>query len=175
MDITINQFSCIWRGNFLLEIGDKITLVNKENQTVTSYILNDTFEYTGGLRCTTQWQYEENKSETESNPATLGDVLKQTYAKVDKANHQIALVTSEVNANSESIVSINLNLNSLSQSVSSVEQTVDKSFTDVNNELTELRKKTDLAMTAEDVKIQIDNELENGVNKVTTSTGFTYS
>ena len=48
MDITINQFSCIWRGNFLLEIGDKITLVNKENQTVTSYILNDTFEYTGG-------------------------------------------------------------------------------------------------------------------------------
>ena len=55
MDITINQFSCIWRGNFLLEIGDKITIVNKENQTVTSYILNDTFEYTGGLRCTTQW------------------------------------------------------------------------------------------------------------------------
>lgn len=175
MDITINQFSCIWRGNFLLEIGDKITLVNKENQTVTSYILNDTFEYTGGLRCTTQWQYEENKSETESNPATLGDVLKQTYAKVDKANHQIALVTSEVNANSESIVSINLNLNSLSQSVSSVEQTIDKSFTDVNNELTELRKKTDLAMTAEDVKIQIDSELENGVNKVTTSTGFTFN
>jgi len=59
--------------------------------------------------------------------------------------------------------------------VSSVEQTVDKSFTDVNNELTELRKKTDLAMTAEDVKIQIDNELENGVNKVTTSTGFTFN
>ena len=85
------------------------------------------------------------------------------------------MVTSEVNANSESIVSINLNLNSLSQSVSSVEQTVDKSFTDVNNELTELRKKTDLAMTAEDVKIQIDNELENGVNKVTTSTGFTFN
>ena len=30
-------------------------------------------------------------------------------------------------------------------------------------------------MTAEDVKIQIDNELENGVNKVTTSTGFTFN
>ena len=39
--LTVNQFDCSWRGNFLLEIGDKIALITKDNLIVHSYVLND--------------------------------------------------------------------------------------------------------------------------------------
>lgn len=45
--LTINQFTCEWRGNFLLEIGDKIELVTKDNNTVVSYVLDDVITYNG--------------------------------------------------------------------------------------------------------------------------------
>ena len=47
--LTINQFSCEWRGNPLLEIGDKISLTTKDNNTVISYLLDDTLSYNGAL------------------------------------------------------------------------------------------------------------------------------
>lgn len=46
--------------------------------------MNDTIEYNGGLVEKTLWNYDENTTETESNPTSLGDLLKQTYARVDK-------------------------------------------------------------------------------------------
>ena len=93
--LTINQFDCAWRGNFLLEIGDKIDLVTKDGDTVTAYVFNDTISYNGFLAENTQWSYTDNDGETASNPSTLGAALKQTYAKVDKVNKRIDIVASE--------------------------------------------------------------------------------
>lgn len=47
--LTINQFSCDWRGNFLLEIGDKIELITRDNNSVFSYILNDSINFNGSI------------------------------------------------------------------------------------------------------------------------------
>jgi hypothetical protein len=93
--LTINQFDCAWRGNFLLEIGDKIDIVTKDDDIVTSYVLNDTISYNGYFAEQTQWSYTDNDGETPSNPSTLGEALKLTYAKVDKANKRIDIVASE--------------------------------------------------------------------------------
>jgi hypothetical protein len=93
--LTCNQFDCAWRGNFLLEIGDKIELVTKDDAMATAYVLDDTITYNGAFREQTQWSYIDNEGETPSNPANLGDALRQTYARVDKANKQIELVASE--------------------------------------------------------------------------------
>ena len=82
-NLTIGVFDCKWRG-MPLEVGSKIALVDKDNSNFISYLLNDTIEYNGGLVEKTLWNYDENTTETESNPTSLGDLLKQTYARVDK-------------------------------------------------------------------------------------------
>ena len=93
--LTITQFDIEWRGNFLLEIGDRFYLKLKDGSDTTSYLLNDTISYDGGLSEQTSWNYTDTE-ETESNPTSLGDLIKRTYAKVDKVNKEIELVASDV-------------------------------------------------------------------------------
>jgi hypothetical protein len=177
--LTINQFNCEWRGNYLVEIGDKISLVTKDNGRVTSYLLNDTLTYDGTLSQVTEWSYEDNEDETESTPATIGEALKQTFAKVDKVNKQIDLVVSDVvsdvEANKESIAALQLNTESISASVTQVEEMVSSTVEDVTNNMATLTQRVDATMSAEDVRLEIQSELNDGVTKVTTNTGFTFN
>ena len=141
--ITINQFNCDWRGDISLEPGDKIALVTKDDNTVISYLLNDAIEYNGGLSQTSEWQYSDDE-ESESNPNNLGEALKQTSAKVDKANKKIDLLVSEVDANNSAI--------------SSLQMSTDAINANVQKDINELTNKVNATMTAEDVKIEIQNE-----------------
>lgn len=177
-NLTINQFECNWRGNYLLEIGDKIALTTKDNDTVVSYILDDTIEFDGSLSGKTRWNYTNNDSETASNPTTLGEALKQTYARVDKANRQIELVASEANANKEAISALRINADSISSSVTELENSTKEAIEGVNNNISELS--TTVTQTAEDLKISIKNDTintinEEGVSRITTETGFTFN
>lgn len=173
--LTINQFDCTWRGDFSLEIGDKISLVTKDNSTAISYVLNDTISYDGGLSEKTKWSYSNNDVETASNPTTIGDALKQTYARVDKANKQIELVASENAANSEKIANMQIDVNGISAEVKQVKDDFNSNIEVVNGDIQTLTKKVNAAMTAEDVKLEIKSELSNGVTKVETTTGFTFN
>ncbi len=250
--LTINQFSCDWRGNFLLEIGDRISLTNKDNSKVYSFLLNDTLTFDGSLKQVTEWEFANNDSETESNPVTLGEALKQTYARVDKANKEIELVASEVTENSSNIGKLQVTTANLTASVSNVEEKVDSNTsaittinsnvaklelaadnisasvssieknvednrqaidnnadyiasinsnvaelelaaesitasvtrletnTDsaneaINEEIQAIKQSVETKVTAADVQLQIATELTNGVDKVTTSTGFTFN
>ena len=173
--LTINQFDCTWRGDYSLEIGDKISLVTKDNSTSISYVLNDTISYDGGLSEKTKWSYSNNDVETASNPTTIGDALKQTYARVDKANKQIELVASENAANSEKIANMQIDVNGISAEVKQVKDDVNSNIEVVNGDIQTLTKKVNAAMTSEDVKLEIQSELSNGVTKVETTTGFTFN
>lgn len=102
-DISIDVFDCTWRGNPALEVGDKIALTTKDNKALTAYLLNDTIKYDGSLQEKTQWKYDANSTETESNPTSLGDAIKQTYARVDKQEKQITLLASEINSQTQAI------------------------------------------------------------------------
>lgn len=170
-NITINQFSCSWRGNMALEIGDKIAFTTKDNATVTSYLLNDVITYDGGLEESTEWNYTES-GETESNPTSLGETLKQTYAKVDKANKQVTILVSENDANKENITNLQLNTESINASVQKIETVTNETLDSINTELDTLTKKVETAVTAEAVEIAIKSELANGVSKVETTTGY---
>lgn len=168
--LTINQFNCSWRGNYLLELGDKIDIINKDNSITTSYFLNDTISYNGAYSQETMWQYEDTEG-TENNPATLGEQLKQTYARVDKVNKQIDLVVSEAEANSKVIAAIQLNTDSITGTVTAVEEATKTNNEALNKELSELESK--IEQTATDLTIEINNRLTT-VDSVTTSTGFTF-
>ena len=174
--LTIHQFNCEWRGNYLLEIGDKIDLITKDNGVVSSYLLNDTINYEGTFAQTTEWEYVEDEAETAENPTSLGTALKQTFARVDKANKQIDLVVSDVNVNTADISSLMMNTESITASVQQMEQTTNDALTNINDELVNLTSRVDATMTAEDVAIQIRTEIDNieEVNKVITETGFVF-
>lgn len=155
--LTINQFDCSWRGNYLLEIGDKISLTTKDNENVFSYILNDTTSFDGTLSQKTGWNYEDNNGESANNPSTLGEALKKTYAKVDKANAEIEIVAGETAA-------IKMNTENIQTSV-----------TKIDNDIADLTYSVNTKTSAEDVNISIEKALQQGVDKVTTATGFTFN
>ena len=131
-NMTINQFSCEWRGNPLLKPGDKIALTTKDNQTVISYLLNDTLTFDGSLSQKSEWNYEDSE-EDESNPSDLGEVLKQTYARVDKANKKVNILVSEVDTNKSNISNLQLTTDSISASVESLETTTNSQVETINN------------------------------------------
>ena len=172
-NLSINQFECEWRGNFYLSLGDKIGLEGKE-ATLYSFLLNDKIEYNGGFAETTQWEFDDNSTESESNSTPLGDTLKQTFAKVDKVNKQIELVVSEQGELSESLAQIKLQNGEISASVTDIQQNIEDTNEAINDSIETLTQKVNASMSAENIKLEIQKELANGVSKVETTTGFTF-
>ena len=173
--LTATQFETKWRANFLLEIGDKISIGTKDGETIVAYLLDDTIKYNGGLVGTTKWAYNNNKSVENTNPNTLGEAIKKTYAKVDKVNKEIELVASETTANTENISAIRQNTNSISASVREVENRINNSINNLNDNMNILASEVEAKMSADEMTIAIKKELSNGVSAVTTTTGFTFN
>ena len=199
--LTINQFDCSWRGNFLLEIGDKIALTAKDDSIITAYVLDDVITYNGSFNENTQWSYISNDNETPANTVTLGDALNQTFAKVDKINRKIDLVASNTEGLPEEIASLKLttqeieakvekldvdDLGNIQNELASLKVQSDNVTTrvqdveTVNNEQDEeiqtLVKEVEQKVSADEVKILIKEEvIENEITSVTTQTGFTFN
>lgn len=186
--LSISQFECKWRGNFYLEIGDKIQILGKDNSSAITYLLNDTLVYNGGLNQTSSWKYKDS-GETASNPTNLGEAIKQTYAKVDKQNKEITLLASEQKTLITDVALLKVAKDSITASVSQITENqsdLNSALTDLQNTVTDqnnantaqfetLTKKVESSMTADQVHLAISTELSNGVDKVTTSTGFTFN
>jgi len=172
--MTINQYECDWRGNPAIEIGDKLAIVKKDGTTALTYLLDDTLTYDGTLSQRSQWRYEDGEAETAENPTNLGEALYKTFARVDKVNKQIDIVASDTETNANNISAIQLNTESLIASVTKIEENVNTTIEGVNGEIETLSQKVNAAMTAEGVKLSIQEELANGVNKVYTETGFAF-
>lgn len=166
---TITPFSCKWRGNFYTECGDKIAITTKDGGTVESFIINDSFSYNGGFTQKTAWSYEAIESGN-NNPTTIGEALKETFAKVDKANKRIELVASETAANTEELSTLKLDTESISGTVQKIEEAV----AGVNDNVDKLSQQVSLAITAEQLKVEVSNQLQNGVESIKTGKGFTF-
>lgn len=171
--LTINQFECYWRGDASLEPADKIGIITKDNQTTFSFLLNDSISFNGGLEEETSWTYTESE-ETESNPSTLGEKLNQTFARVDKVNKQIELVVSDTASNKEEISTLKQTADGITASVSANKTAAEDAIASVNEGLETLKEEVALKVSSNDVTIAIKQELQNGVEKVQTSTGFTF-
>jgi hypothetical protein len=174
--LTINQLTCNWRGFPFFEAGDKIAFTTKDGSTVTSFLFNDVVEYDGTLKQTIEWKYENNDSETDSNPVTLGDTLKQTYAKVDKANKRIDLVVSDVDETKEAVAQISVTTDEINQTVRGLADDTSGALEGVNEEIAKLYNEVNTKMTKEDYTITIDEYIEeNGVKEIITSNGYKFT
>lgn len=168
--LTINQFVCSWRGNYLVEIGDKLALETKDNNTVYSFLLDDVISYNGSLSEETQWSYEDNEAETEANPTSLGDVIKQTYAKVDKTNKRIDLVASDIQGNTEKISKLELTTDGITTNVSNITKEVQEVKDTANTATENISNLTERVTTAETSITQNKNAIELRATKEEVST-----
>lgn len=168
--LSINEIECKHRGNPLLEIGDCIEIETKDGGTAQTYVLNETIDYSGALSATLQWNFEQAENEAESNPANLGEAIKQTFAKVDKANKQIEMLVN----GGDSLSSLRMDVNGIYETVSKIETTTIDALENVNESVAELKNSVEASITAEGAELLVKNELMNGVDKVTTATGFTF-
>ena len=160
---TITPFDCSWRGCYLLEPGDKVAITTKDNGTITTYLLNDKLTYNGGMKQHTHWTYGAEE-ETAANPSTLGEALKQTFAKVDKANKRIDLVVSDVSENQSAISSLQINEKSITATVEGLQKTTETA----TGEIETLSQKVSTQITQDQVSFAITTELAKGVDKVAT-------
>lgn len=154
--IKINQFHCVWRGDPRLEVGDKISVIGKDNMRLIAYVVNDSITFNGGLKQITTWEFN-TAGETASNPNTLGAVLKKTYAKVDKANKEIEIVAGET-------AEIRLTTDGVQTSVK-----------EIDNNVSDLVREVSEKVSADDVVIVVQQSMGEGADKITTSTGYTFN
>lgn len=205
--LTIHQLECEWDGNHCLEIGDKVDFVTEDDNTVTTYIINDVIEYQGFINEITSWEYTQDEDATASNPTTIGEKINQTFAKVDKINKEITLLAQDVTdtasemaelklttddivlrvekvenqdfnlENDSNFIALKESVSSLAvtdaeiiASVSAVEHSIANSANSLNEDIETLTKEVNLKVSAEDVSIAITNTLNEGIDKVVTST-----
>lgn len=175
--LTIVPYNVKWRGNFLSELGDKISVENKNGDDSITYILGDSFTYNGGFSQTMGWEYNPDTDKTTaSNPVTIGEKLNQTFARVDKVNRKVTIHASEIADAKESISELEVNTQSIRASVNTVEQKVegiDEQIEGVadqaNARIDSIARDVSLKLDKTGVEITIDQKLENGVDKVVTS------
>ena len=163
--ISADQFYCDWDGNFLLEMGDKINIIAEDDSNLVSYLLNDSIHYDSTLSELSQWIHTD-KDETASNPSSLGEVLKQTYAKVDKQNKTIELVAGETKDNTANIAALQLTVNGISASVKSLDETT-KTLT---NDLGEVSGTVNTHTENIAALVAKDDEITASVSSVETKT-----
>jgi len=171
---TISQFEMNWRGNLALEIGDKINITTLDADTLSAFLLDDSLVYDGGLKQKTQWIYKEQE-ETDTNPTNLGDALKQTYAKVNKVDKEVTIVASKTDTMGSDMAALKMNTDSISASVTAISDDLHKTADSINNQIGELQTKVNAAITAEDVRLEVEEALADGVNEVRTTTGFVFN
>lgn len=178
---TINQFECTWRGNWLVEIGDCIGLITKDDNTVISYLLNDEISFDGSLIQKSKWVYDDNEEETEINPISISDALKSTFAKVDKVNREIELCVSNIDEtraiadnNTVQLSQLKLTTDNISATVENKVGNVDDRLGSIEDSIETISDKVAATMTSEEVKLLISTETSKGSTNVVTSTGFTF-
>lgn len=95
--LTIVPYNIRWRGNFLAELGDKVSIETKDGTFINTFILDDSLTFNGGMTQTMSWEYSPDSNKTTAaNPATIGEKLNQTFARVDKIEKNITLYVSEI-------------------------------------------------------------------------------
>ena len=87
---------------------------------------------------------------------------------------EFSSIESETKTLNETVTSLQLGADSISASVKSLEETMTRTSDGLANDISIIQEQVNLAMTSEDVKIEIQNQLINGTNKVSTTTGYTF-
>jgi hypothetical protein len=146
----VAQFDCSWWGNYLLQIGDKIDLVTRDDNVITSYVLDDTIVFDGSITEDLSWHFDIDNAEGEATPTSLGDAISQVYARVDRVNKKISLVASENGETLDRVAKIELTLDSITSTVEALEE-IDETLGLYDQRMSEIKQ------TADDITLSVVN------------------
>ena len=104
----------------------------------------------------------------------LGNKATDFSPAPEDTESDITILESETKTLKESVTSLQLGADSINASVKSLEETVVNTTNGLANDISSIQNQVNLAMTSDDVKIEIQKEISKGANKVSTSTGFTF-
>lgn len=86
----------------------------------------------------------------------------------------ISVLSAETRTLASSVSSLQLGANSINASVQTLSKTLNSINDGLTTDISEIKNRVNMAMTSDEVKMEIKKELVNGVNKVTTSTGYVF-
>lgn len=197
---TVGQYTMTWQGDYRLEPGDSIA-INPNRTTSSEWIItiaaNDTLTYNGAFQMKGEWNFTEDEAEN-ANSVSLGDILKQTYAKVDKANKEIDMVvskTNEVLGKYDEMVgsveevksemsqvklttdSITAKVEEVSQRITAQDEVIEGNQNLTNSKIDEISRAVKGQITANDVRLEIETAIkeQGAIESITTSTGYTFN
>ena len=145
---------------------------NTKGRSETTVTLNDTNLLAAGLRI---------RIDNSVLTLTLSNVKMEKGNKVtswspapEDIESDITAIESETKSLKSSVSSLQLGADSISASVKSLEETMNNTTNGLANDISRVQEQVNLAMTSNDVKLEIQKEMSKGANKVSTSTGFTF-
>ena len=86
----------------------------------------------------------------------------------------ITSLESETSSIKQTVTSLQLGTDSINATVKSLSETLTSSNQNLAADIASVQNQVNMAMTSDEVKMEIKKELVNGVNKVTTSTGYVF-
>ena len=170
-NISYTPFKAEVKGNPCFEVGDAIVLQTR-NKEINSYILERTLSGIQSLKDSIEskgtYEYKEKVN-------SLKKDIQQIKGKTNVLERNLESTRSEITDIEAGLnTKIEQNTETINASVQRIETSTNEAIESVNGDIETLTKKVEATMTAEDVKLEIQSELDNGVDKVTTSTGFTF-
>ena len=163
-----------------LEKGNKITDFTDAPEDVEDNIVtskNDAISSANNTLATTISNYY-TKTQTDSQINIAKEAIdlsvSSKYETKTNVESKISSIESETKSIKQTVSSLVLGTDSISASVKSLQETMTNTTNGLSNEISKIQDQVNLAMTSSDVKLEIQKELKNGVNKVSTSTGFTF-
>jgi archaellum component FlaC len=113
-------------------------------------------------------------SNQSSKITTLETTTQTQGTAIDGLSESVGTLTETTTDHTEQISALTLNADSIAASIKEVETKTTESYDSVAETVEKLAKEVNLKMSSEEVEIAISSSLENGIDKVTTSTGFTF-
>lgn len=110
----------------------------------------------------------------EINTGSINQQVNQLTETTTTLTGDLGEVVEKQTTMQETVSQLLIEKDSIIAAVGSLEQTTLDSFDAINTDISTLSKRTEVMVTPEDVSIQINSALDDGVSKVTTSTGYTF-
>lgn len=161
--------------NITLYVGEVVDTV------VTEVLPEQIEELTGGLVTevdgikATQTVLQDSVTQLQLTTEGITQSVEETETRIINIESAVDENNLAIQVNTSNIGSLQVKSNSINATVQSLQETTTTSMNGMHEEIVELTQKVDAQITSEDVTLRITEALNNGVDQVTTSTGFTFN
>lgn len=165
-------------GDALNKTFARVDKVNKRIDLVVSDVdgrMSSIALDVDGINLRVQKVEEEVKAFEELETGEFIERIAEIELELDGVTTTVEETKNTADSNTTAIGALQVSANTISASVSKVEETTQQQIDSINDDISLLQKQASLTMTEDAVKVAIETELSNGVNTVRTEAGYTFN